>query len=301
MRIAAINQWGMGALTDTTDPDGVKRSTWALRREYRSTYRDSIVPSEKLTAGRWFPARPAAGDTVPEVSFEQDVAKELGLQLNDVVTWDVQGVRVRTRVTSLREVNWARFEPNFFAVLAPAALETAPKQFVILAEVPSGAPVARLQRDVVRRYPNVSSIDLSLILRTVQGIVDKVSIAVRFLALFSLAIGLPVLFTAVSATRRARVREGVLLKTLGATRAQIGRIMLAEYALLGALGSLTGMLLSFGGAWALMRYVFDGPFAPAWGAAAVIAGVMMAITLAIGLLTGRDVFRETPMAALREA
>ena len=301
MRIATINQWGMAAMTDTSDPDGVKRSTWALRREYRSTYRDTMVSSEKLTAGRWFATPRAGADSIAEVSFEQDVAKELGLRLGDVVTWDVQGVRIPTRVTSFREVNWARFEPNFFAVLAPAALESAPKQFVILTEVPAGAPVARLQRDVVLRYPNVSSIDLSLILRTVQGIVDKVSVAVRFLAIFSLAIGLPVLFTAVSATRRARVREGVLLKTLGATRAQIGRIMLAEYALLGALGSLTGMLLSFGGAWALTKYVFDAPFAPAWGAAAAIAAAMMAITLAIGLLTGRDVFRETPMAALREA
>jgi putative ABC transport system permease protein len=304
MRISSINQWGMTALTDTTDPDGVKRSTWALRREYRSTYRDTLVSSEKVTAGRWFPAaraRRGAADTLPRVSFEQDVAHELGLQIGDVVTWDVQGVKIPTRVTSFREVNWARFEPNFFAVFAPGALEQAPKQFVILAQVPGGTPLARLQRGVVERYPNVSSIDLSLILRTVQGIVDKVTVAVRFMAVFSLAMGLPVLFTAVSATRRERVREGVLLKTLGATRAQIGRIMLAEYALLGALGSLTGMVLSFGGAWALVRFVFDGQFAPAWAPAAAIAGIMIAITLAIGVLTGRDVFAETPMAALREA
>ena len=305
MRISSINGWSMTALTDTTDPDGVKRSNWALRREYRSTFRDTLVSSEKVTTGRWFPAAPArrdgAADTLPQVSFEQDVARELGLKLGDVVTWDVQGVKIPARVTSFREVNWARFEPNFFVVFAPGALEQAPKQFVILAQVPGGTPLARVQRRVVERYPNVSSIDLSLILRTVQGIVDKVTVAVRFMAVFSLAMGLPVLFTAVSATRRERVREGVLLKTLGATRAQIGRIMLAEYALLGALGSLTGMILSFGGAWALVRYVFDGQFAPAWGPAAAIAGIMISITLAIGILTGRDVFAETPMAALREA
>jgi len=302
MRIAGINGFGMAALTDTTNPDSVRRSTWALRREYRSTYRDSLVGSETLTAGRWFGqgARSAA-DTLPEVSFEQGVATELGLEIGDTVTWDVQGVRIPTRVTSFREVNWARFEPNFFAVLEPEALEAAPKQFVILAEVPSGDPVARLQRTVVDRYPNVSSIDLSLILRTVAGILDRVRVAVRFMALFSLVMGLPVLFTAVAATRRERVREGVLLKTLGATRGQIGRIMLAEYALLGTLGALTGMLLSFAGAWALVRFVFDGEFAPAWGPAAGIAAILVALTLAIGLLTGRDVFKETPMAALREA
>ena len=117
-----------------------------------------------------------------------------------------------------------------------------------------------VQRQVVDRFPNVSSIDLSLIRRTILDIVERVSLAVRFLAIFSLAMGIPVLFSAVAATRRERIREGVLLKTLGATRAQIGRIMLAEYALLGLLGSVTGMLLSFVGAWALMKWTFEMPF-----------------------------------------
>jgi putative ABC transport system permease protein len=170
----------------------------------------------------------------------------------------------------------------------------------VLTTVPDGAAAARVQRAVVERYPNVSSIDLSLIRKTVGDIVRRVSVAIRFLAIFSLAMGVPVLFSAVAATRRDRVREGVLLKTLGATRSQIGRILLAEYALLGVLGSLTGMVLSFGGAWALLRFVFERPFDPAAGPALSIAGAMIVLTVSIGLLSGRDVFRETPMAALRE-
>jgi putative ABC transport system permease protein len=112
--------------------------------------------------------------------------------------------------------------------------------------------------------------------------------------------GVPVLFSAVAATRRDRLRESVLLKTLGATQAQIMRILLVEYALLGALGALTGMVLSFGGAWALIHYVFKGSFSPAIAAAAGIAALMMGLAVTIGLVTSRDVFRETPMAALRE-
>ena len=234
------------------------------------------------------------------MSLETGVAKELRVKVGDEITWDVQGVPVPTRVTSLREVNWARFEPNFFAVFSPAALEAAPKQFVFLARAPGREVVARLQRDVVRRYPNVSSVDLSLILGTVDRILQKVTLAIRFLAVFSLAMGVPVLTSAVAAARRQRVREGVLLKTLGATRRQIGRIMLAEYALLGVLASLTGMALSFGGAWWLMHHVFEGEFVPAWGPALAIAVVLTTLTVGIGLLAGRDVFRETPMAALRE-
>jgi putative ABC transport system permease protein len=191
------------------------------------------------------------------MSLESDVAEELRVKLGDVITWNVQGVEIPARVTSLREVTWTRFEPNFFAVFASAAFKDAPKQHVILASVADGMTVATLQRDIVTRYPNVSSIDLTLVKETVARIVSKVSTAMRFMALFSLAMGIPVLFAAVAATRRDRIREGVLLKTLGATRGQIIRILLAEYTLLGLLGSLTGMLLAIGGGWAVTHYVFE--------------------------------------------
>jgi putative ABC transport system permease protein len=318
MRIAAINGTPVRiAPRDTAEDDaagpppgaaaagggrreGGRPGGWALRREYRSTFRDSLAPSERITAGRWFTAT-AAADTIFQVSIERDVAGDMGVAIGDVVTWDVQGVRIPSRVTSLREVNWARFEPNFFAVFEPRALRQAPKQYVVLARAASRDDVARLQRASVARYPNVSSVDLSLVLETVDQIVRRVSVAIRFMAGFSLALGVPVLFTAVAATRRQRVREGVLLRTLGATRAQVRKILLAEYALLGLLGSLTGMVLAFGGAWALVHYVFETTFAPAWGPAIAIATLMTALTLLIGLLSGRDVFRETPVAALRDA
>jgi putative ABC transport system permease protein len=299
MRIKAIDGKPIAQiLTDTSRRGG----GWALRREYRSTYRDSLQPSETVTAGKWFGETPVR-DSQPkaEVSLDQDVAKEMRANVGSVVTWDVQGVEVPTRVTSLRDVNWARFEPNFFAVFAPGALERAPKQFVLLTNVPDGASAARVQRSVVQRFPNVSAIDLSVVRKTIDEIVQRVSMAIRFLAVFSLAMGIPVLFSAVAATRRERVREGVLLKTLGATQGQIRRILFAEYALLGVLGSLTGMVLSFGGAWALLHWVFHRPFAPATVPAILIAAAMVLVTVSIGVLSGRDVFKTTPMAALREA
>lgn len=278
---------------------GIPARSWALRREYRSTYRDSVVETERLLSGEWFGTR-ALGPGLYEVSLERDITDELKAALGDTLQWDVQGVTIRTVLTSIREVDWGRFEPNFFAVFQPAALEGAPAQFVTIAAVSSDTAVARLQREAVRRFPNVSSIDLSLVRGTINQIVSKVTLTVRFLALFSLAMGIPVLFSAVAATRRDRLREGVLLKTLGATRAQIGRILLAEYAVLGLLGSLSGMLLAIGGAWALVTFVFEGSFVLAVWPALGIAGAMMALAISIGLLTGRDVFRETPMAVLRE-
>ncbi|MEW5916282.1 MAG: FtsX-like permease family protein [Gemmatimonadota bacterium] len=292
MRLSAINGVNVTTLQqDTTRP------SWALRREYRSTYRDSLFPAESLMTGEWF----SATDGRLEVSLEEEIAGDLQVKLGDKLTWDVQGINIETVMTSVRGVNWSRFEPNFFAVFEPSALASAPQTFVFLASSANERVSATLQRDVVRKYPNVAIIDLSLIRQTVSEITRRATVAIRFLAIFSLAMGVPVLFSAVAATRRERLREGVLLKTLGATRQQIGRIMFAEYALLGLLGSLTGMLLSFGGAWGVMRFVFERPMTPAYLPALVLAAGMLLLTVTIGFLSGREVFRETAMAALREA
>ncbi|MDE3055019.1 MAG: FtsX-like permease family protein, partial [Gemmatimonadota bacterium] len=303
MRIASINGRTPDQLQAESMPGRLanepprRRPRWALRREYRSTYRDTLDATEKIVAGRWFDA---AKDTMAQVSLDAGLADELGVLVGDTITWDVQGVKVATRVTSLREVNWARFQPNFFVVFQPRALLHAPQQFVFLAYAPTPRDVATLQRDVVVKYPNVSGLDLSLVQKTIADVLDKVTTAIRFMALVSLLLGVPVLFSAVAATRRERLREGVLFKTLGATRRQIGRIMLAEYALLGALGSLAGVLLSVGGAWALMHFIFQAPFKPAIVPALVVSLGMTVLAMAIGLLTSREVFASTPMAALRE-
>jgi len=301
MRIAAINGKKITDMPPAAPGQRGRGSQWAFRREFRSTFRDKPAASETIVSGKWFDsaALRTARDT-GEISLEEGIAQELGVKLGDIITWNVQSVEIPTRITSLRKVVWTRFEPNFFAVFAPPVLEAAPKQYVLLAQVKDPAAVSVLQREVVNRFPNVSSIDLTSIKRTVDGIVAKVSLAIRFMALFSLAVAIPVLFSAVSATRRARVREGVLLKTLGATRGQIAKILLAEYSLLGVLGGLTGMLLSMAGGWAVVRYVFKMPFALPFLAVAGIATVIVALTLLIGLLAGRDVFRETPIAALRD-
>lgn len=311
MKIAAINGRSLAALQagarihvappthDSTRAPAQfdAPSRWSLRREYRSTYRDTLSGTEEVVAGQWFDA---ARDTMSQVSLDAGIAEELGVYVGDTITWDVQGVHLSTRVTSLRKVEWARFEPNFFAVFQTRTLKPAPTQFVFLAYGPTPRDVAIMQRDVVLKYPNVSSLDLSLVQRTITEVLGKVTTAIRFMALVSLLLGVPVLFSAVAATRRGRLREGVLFKTLGGTRRQIGRIMLAEYALLGALGSLAGVVLSVGGAWALMRFVFDAPFKPAIVPALIVSAGMTLLAVVIGMLTSREVFATTPMAALRD-
>lgn len=305
MRIQSINgQTTQQIMSDTA----ARRAGWSLRREYRSTYRDTIVSSEILAGGKWFPdsaTRAAERLKNPDapflVSLEDGLARDMQVALGDTIVWNVQGVPVTTIVSSLRTVNWARFEANFFVVFEPPAIRAAPQQFVVVANVPAGDAVARVQRDAVRLFPNVSSLDLTLVRETIGSIVSRVTLAVRFLGAFALAMGIPVLFSAVAATRRARIREGVLLRTLGASRAQVARVLLAEYGALGALGALTGMLLSLAGAWALTHFVFKDDFDPAVLPTFAIAIGMLLLTMLIGFLTSRDVYRETPMAAIRES
>ena len=305
MRIASINHKPLpryaplDSTRDSTTDSTRRRGGWAGNREYNSTYRDTLTAAERVTQGKWFATTHAAG-TLPEVSVEASVAAQLRLRVGDTVTWDVQGVDVPTRVTSFREVQWANFQTNFFVVFSPDALTRAPKQFVVLADARDPASIARLQGAIVSRYPTISSIDLTLVRKTILDVIGKVTTAIRFLALLSLGLAIPVLFSAVSATRRQRLREGVLLKTLGATRQQIGRIMLSEYALLGGLGALAGVVLSTFGAWALIHWIFKSVFIPVLLPMLLVGLGMMALSITIGLLTSREVFAETPMAALRE-
>jgi putative ABC transport system permease protein len=286
----------MASRADTAEAeDGPEPGSWAVRREYRSTYRDSLVASERLVAGRWW----TPGARTTEISMERDVAHELGVSVGDEIVWDVQGVPLTTRIASLREVDWARFEPNFFVVFAPGALESAPQTALLLTRVPSAAERGALQRRIAERLPNVTSLDLSNVQATLERLIDRVVLAIRFMALFTLGTGALVLIGALATSRFQRIREGALLRTLGATRAQLLRIVLSEYTSLGAVAALVALVLAAAAAWALTRFVFDGKFTlPVLPFAALGTGVV-ALTVAVGLANSRDVLRRPPLEVLR--
>ena len=297
-RIAAIN--GQTVQQLLAAPDGYRRARWALRREYRNTYRDTLVATEELVAGEWWPAGAAPAAPPALISVEQDLAQELGVSLGDRITWDVQGIQIETRITSLRRVTWARFEPNFFVVFAPGALEAAPHSFVVLARVSDRTARAEVQRDLVLRYPNIAAVDLTLLQETLDSVLGSVSLSIRFMALFSIVSGLLVLIGAIATTRFQRMRESVLLKTLGASQRQIIGITLTEYSALGALAGLTGVLLAGVAGWALMRFFFEVPFRlPSLPLGALAVGAAL-ITMVVGLANSWSVFGRTPLAVLRE-
>jgi putative ABC transport system permease protein len=301
MRIAALNgervRAARGGEGEWVPGEGAPAG-WAVRREYRSTYRDTVVASEQVVEGRWWAA--GGAPTTPEVSLERGLAEELDVGIGDRITWDVQGVEITTVVTSLREVDWARFEPNFFAVFDPDALLGAPQTWVLLARVAEPLERARMQRVLVERFANVAILDLTQLQSALDDVLGRVATAIRFLAGFSILTGFVVLLGAVATGRLQRVRESVLLKTLGATRGQIGSILLTEYLALGVLASLVGAGAALVAGWALSRWLFRVAFAVPAFDLGLLALVVTLIAGAVGVWGGREVFRRTPMEAIRE-
>lgn len=265
-------------------------------REWRASYADTLGTSETVVSGKWFGAAPKG---VGEVSLDSAAASRLRVKVGDAITWQLQGVPIATRVTSLRSVDRTQLQPAFQVVFPPALVRGAPMQFAVLANAPPDT-VPIIQREVIAAAPNVSTVDLSLVEATISAVLAKIQAAIRGLTIMCVVLAIPVLFSAVAATRRERLREAVLLKVLGATRKQVGRMLVTEYLVVGALGSIAGIILSGLAAWSITHFIFKVPFAGAPLAALGIAGVMIAVVVTIGILTGREVFMSTPMAALRE-
>lgn len=301
MRLAGLKGRAIAEIMqDDTDRQGRsdRAPRWALRREYRSTYRGHLEEAETLLEGSLQP-RVAGEDDAVLVSMEKSIADRLGVGIGDEIVFDVQGVPVETTVGSLRAVDWQRVQPNFFVVFPEGVLEEAPQFHVVVTRIDDPQVSARFQQDTVNRFPNVSMIDLSLILGTLNDILGKVSLIVRFMALFSVFTGVIVLVGVVTNSRLQRMQESVLLKTLGGSRNQILKIMSIEYLFLGAIGAVTGVALAFAAAWILAVFVFNITFVPAFLPVAAVIGGIAVITIAVGMLASAGIYRQSPLEVLR--
>ena len=293
-----------GRTIQEIERDTTTRATWAHEREYRVTYRDRLTDSETLLDGTLADSvagNPLQTGAAVPISIEQEIAREeLNVGLGDTLTFDVQGVPVTTVISSIREVDWQRIGTNFFVVFPEGVLEQAPQFHVVLSRAPSEEASAAVQQRVVQQYPNVSAIDLSLVLSTFEELFSKLSYVVRFMALFSILTGLIVLASAVVVSRVQRIEESVLLKTLGAARSTVRKIMTIEYLFLGVLAASAGIVLSLAAAWALSAFVFEGPFvvAPLWLLSTLF--VVATLTIGIGLLNSRGIYNRPPLEVLRE-
>ena len=296
MRLAEIK--GRKAADLLSDPRR-KIPEWELQREYRCTYREQLSETEKITAGRWIGrVEYHPGDTVP-VSLDAEIAKDFEATIGDELVFDVQGVPIKTTIASLREVDWKRFQTNFFVLFPAGVLENAPTFHVLVSRVETPEDSARLQNAVVAKYPNVAAIDLTSVIQTVESILSKAALVIRIMSLFTVGAGIIVLASTIWSGRYQRLQESILLRTLGASRAQIWKILCAEYFLLGVFASATGIILAVVSSWALARFVFKLSYAPSLWPLLVTAGSVSLLTVAIGLIASRGVASRPPLEILR--
>ena len=271
---------------------------WALTREYRVTYRDSLISSEKIIEGE-FNYHPVGESDSIFISVSEGLQRGLRLKLKDEIIWNVQGVPIKTFVGSIREVDWRRVQTNFMVVFPAGILENAPQSYVLVSKIDDPTISATFQQELVKKFPNVSAIDLTLILNTLDNIFDKIAMVIRFMAFFSILTGLFVLSGAVINSKYARLKENVLLRTMGAVQKQLLQMTIIEYSYLGLFAGLTGSLLALIASWALSIYFFEILFFPDFISLVVIWISVTLLTVFVGWINTKSILNKSPLEVLR--
>jgi putative ABC transport system permease protein len=269
---------------------------WMANREQNLTWAEQLSSSNELIEGEWWPID-YAGE--PLVSMEEEAAMELGVGLGDRLDFLVAGQEITLTITSIRRINWDSFQPNFFMVLSPGALDGFPTTFV------ASLKIEEQQNDVllelVRAHPTVSVIDLDTILEQVKSIIDKASLAVQAVFAFTLAAGIAVLFAAVQSTIDERRFESAMLRALGVRRRTVLSGVLTEFA---ALGFAAGILASAGASAlaaviAVRLFDLSYEFSPMLWVSGLAAGVILVCTS--GFIAARGAINAPPVDVLRSA
>lgn len=271
---------------------------WILQHEFRTTYRDSLISSEVLEQGKWVGKDPQ-NEIIP-ISVSNNFAEDAKVQVGDKIDFNVQGVLLNTVVKSIRTVDWSRMQLNFSVVFPTGVLEDAPQFRVLTTKVPDESSSATLQQSLVEKFPNVTIIDLRQVLTLIEKILNKISWLINFMAFFSILTGIIVLIGAVRTSKYQRIKESVLLRTLGAKSDQILKILALEYFYLGLLGVLSGILLSLVSSLLLGYFVFETTFIPSWIPFLILLPGIILLVMSIGLSNSLSVIKSPPLVVLRK-
>ncbi|MBX3289574.1 MAG: ABC transporter permease [Acidobacteria bacterium] len=291
-RVAFIN----GKAPDFSDPE-VRQMQGQIGREFAVTYRPELDLNEKIIAGRWWPD---GGSDVPEVSVQDEMAERLKVVPGDSITFDISGRHVTARVASVRKLDLRNTRTAFIFVFSPGVLDKAPQTFAATVLKPAGATERqRLQRAVVDAYPNVQVFDVADIITTVKALVDNFVLAISFVGGFVILSGVLILIGSVALTKSQRVYENAILKTLGAGRAKLAMMLVAEYGLLGMLAGMIGAVFAAVLSFAVSRFILniEWEFDPVLLAAGTLITAL--VVLIVGTVSSFDVLFRKPLGTLR--
>jgi putative ABC transport system permease protein len=265
-----------------------------LDREANLTWAETMQDDNKLVAGEWWRPNDGGG---PRVSVELEMAEALGLKLGDELTYDVAGETITARVTSFREVQWDSFRPNFFMVFSPGTLNDSTGTYITSVHIPHEQRSVLM--DFVRKFPEVTAIDLEAILTQVRGVMDKASLAVQYVFGFTLLAGVTVLLAAIQATRDERRYESAMLRTLGASRRVVLQGVAAEFTTLGILSGTLAAIGATAAGYFLATEIFNLDYTfdmTVWAVGLVGGALLVGLS---GTLATRSVVNHPPVATLR--
>ncbi|TWC19517.1 putative ABC transport system permease protein [Pseudomonas sp. SJZ085] len=267
----------------------------ALQRDLSLTWAADLPEGNVVTAGNWWPQQPP--DDIPGVSVEGKVAENLQIKLGDRLVFSVGGINREAKVTSLREINWDNFQPNFFMIFQPGTLKDLPATYLTSFYLAAGHDQQIV--DLARAFPAVTILQVEALLQQLRSILAQVTLAVEYVLLFVLAAGMAVLFSGLQATLDERIRQGALLRALGAERPMLVKARRIEFGLLGAVSGLLAALGSELVSLVLYRFAFDLPWHPhPWLLMLPLAGALL--IGAAGVFGTRRALNASPLTVLRE-
>ncbi|WP_409300059.1 ABC transporter permease [Pseudomonas sp. KCJK8993] len=269
----------------------------AVQRDLSLTWSAELPAGNQITAGNWWSSSPQADEALPGVSVEAKVAESLKLKLGDQLTFTVAGVNRQARVTSLRSVNWDNFQPNFFMIFQPGTLKDLPATYLTSFYLSPGHDPQVVE--LSRAFPAVTILQIEALLEQLRSILAQVTLAVEYVLLFVLAAGMAVLLSGLQATLDERLRQGALLRALGAERRLLVKARRIEFGLLGAMSGLLAALGCELVSLVLYRFAFDLPWHPhPWLLLLPLAGAVL--VGAAGVFGTRRALNASPLSVLRE-
>lgn len=289
-RLVAIN--GRETSLDDYPDDRAKR---LLMREFNLSWHEQLPANNAINRGAWW----SPGEAKPaQFSVEQGIAEAFGLQLGDRLRYMIAGQTVEATVTSLRSVEWDSFQVNFFVMAPPGLLNPYPSNYISSFYLPDQRYA--LLNELVKKFPNITVLDVSSIINEVRRIIERVTMAVEFVFIFTLLAGLMVMYAAIQATLDERIRETALLRTLGAQRGQLQKGLLAEFAGLGLISGSIAVLAASGAAMILASQVFNLTYFPApwlWIGAPLVSALVIG---GVGMMSTRFILKQPPLKSLRQ-
>jgi putative ABC transport system permease protein len=288
-RLEAVN--GKPLNTDDYKDDRAKR---LAEREFNLSWAEQMQADNELVAGQWWRAEDAGK---PQLSLEQGLAETLNLKLGDQLTYDVAGTKLNLTITSFRKVEWNSMHVNFFAVTPPKVLDNYAANYLTSFHLPAGKEEALNQ--LVRKFPNLTIINVAAVMEQLQSLLSKMSYAIEFVFGFSLLAGLAVLYAALMATREERVRDSTLMRVLGASRKQVVLAMLVEFLCIGILASVVANIFTNVAAYYLTTLVLDMEYQfNAWLSVQALLAAIVLVPFSAWLVA-RNQFNQAPRVLLQ--